>query len=68
MARHAKIPMLSGCCHVLSSLANVRNLVIDIKARIVTQVAFLMSANFACTGDRALTAIHHDRSAEMKMA
>ncbi|NDI00797.1 MAG: hypothetical protein EBY57_03140 [Actinobacteria bacterium] len=53
---------------MLSSLVNVRNPVIDIKARIVTQVAFLMSANFACTCDRALTAIHHDRSAEMKVA
>ena len=60
--------MLSGYCHVLSSLVNVRNLVIAIKARIVTQVAFLMLANFACTCDRALTAIHHNRAAEMKMA
>ena len=53
---------------MLSLLVNVRNPVIDIKARIVAQVSFLMSANFACTCDRALTAIHRHRSAEMKMA
>jgi hypothetical protein len=28
----------------------------------------LVGGSFACTCDRALTAIHHDRSAEMKMA
>ena len=53
---------------MLSSLVNVRNPVIDINAQIVTQIAFLMSGNFASASDRALTAIHHDRSAEMKMA
>ena len=53
---------------MLSSLVNVRNLVIDINAQIVTQIGFLMSGNFAIASGRALTAIHHDRSAEMKMA
>ena len=53
---------------MLSSLNNVRNPVIDINAQIVTQIALLMSGNFASSSGRALTAIHHDRSAEMKMA